>query len=134
MAKADRKEPYKRLPVRDIHKVLAAVTLKDPNSGQMWGLISQTQPFGGTAAALHYYAVSRVMATIAVRWLKIPCLRLVSDFGVVTTESTIPDGLKVRTTVKGILGVRTQNRKIPVERRVEISYTYVIYIYSRNFQ
>ena len=66
MAKADHKDAYKQLPVKNDHRLPAAVTLQDPESGVLRGFGHQTQLFGATAAVSRNNAVSRVMATVSV--------------------------------------------------------------------
>ena len=73
--------------------------LKVPTSGKMRGLISRTKPFGATAAVLRCDAVSRAMATVAVRRLERPCLGSFDDFGAVATESTIGEAPQAFTTL-----------------------------------
>ena len=80
MAKADHRDAYKQLPVRDDHKMLAVVTLKEPESGEMRGFVPQTQLFGATAAVRHYNTVSRDVAEMAVSWLRVPCSEHSYDF------------------------------------------------------
>ena len=62
----------------------------------MRGFIPKTQLFGATADALNYKTISRVMATVAARWLKIP--------RTVTTESMIQEALKASTVLNQIFG------------------------------
>ena len=69
MAKADHRDAYKQLPVRGGRKMLAVAILRGPKSGEMGGFGPHTQLFGATAAVSRYSAVSKVMATLAVRWL-----------------------------------------------------------------
>ena len=88
MAIVDRKDAYKRLPVCDEREMLAVVTLKCPNSGEMRGLMSHAQLFGAAAAGLHCSAVSGPTAKITVSWLEIPRLGY-PVFGEVTAESLI---------------------------------------------
>ena len=66
MAKADHKDAYEQLPVCDEHKMLAGVTLKSPDPGEMRWFSPHTQLSGATAAVFYYDAVSREMATLAV--------------------------------------------------------------------
>ena len=56
------------------------------------------------AAVLHYNTVSRVMATQAVRWLKIPRLGYSDDFGIVATESTKQDAPRASPALNGLPG------------------------------
>ena len=111
MAKADHRDAYKQLPVKEDHKMLAVVTLKEPDTGEMRGFIPQTQLFGATAAVLHYNTVSRVMASLAVRWLKIPCMGYFDDFGIITTERAIREALDAFTKMNHILGFELKIEK-----------------------
>ena len=72
MAKADHADAYKQLPVATKDELAAAVTLKGPVGGEWYGFIPHTQLLGSTAAALHYNCLSRVIASLACRVLKIP--------------------------------------------------------------
>ena len=67
MDKADHEGAYTQLPVRNERMMLAVVTQTGPNSGEMGGFIPHARPFEATAAALRNDAVSRAMATLAVR-------------------------------------------------------------------
>ena len=111
MAKADHRDAYKQLPVKEDHKMLAVVTLKEPDTGEMRGFIPQTQLFGATAAVLHYNTVSRVMASLAARWLKIPCMGYFDDFGIITTERAIREALDAFTKMNHILGFELKIEK-----------------------
>ena len=66
---------------------------------------------GATAAVLTYNAVSRVMATMAARCLKIPWLGYFDDFGVITAGSTIQDALGAFAPLNGILGLDLEVKK-----------------------
>ena len=54
----------------------------------------QTDLFGATAVVPHYATVSRVMAVIVAKWLKMPRVRYLGDFRIMATESTIEHALK----------------------------------------
>ena len=97
MAKADHKDAYKQLPVRGDPQCFAEVVLKDPPSGEIGGFIPKSQLAGAAAAALNYNAVSRAMATVAARWLRIPRMGYFDDVGVITTESAIEEALRAFT-------------------------------------
>ena len=90
---ADQKDTYKQLPAEGDYKVLPAATLKDPESGVLRCLVPQTQLFEATAAVLRYNAVSRVTGTVAARWLKIPRLGFLDEFGMLAKESAMQDAL-----------------------------------------
>ena len=82
-------EVYGQLPVCDDHEKPAAVTPKGLTCGKMTGFVPRSQLFGSQAAALHSKTVSRVIATIAVKGLKLPRLGYFDDFGMAGTESAI---------------------------------------------
>ena len=50
IARAENKDAYKRLPEFDEHRMLAVVTLKDPNAGKTRGPIPHTQLSGARPA------------------------------------------------------------------------------------
>ena len=77
----------------------------------MRGFIPQTQLFGATAAVLHYNTVSQAMASLAVRWLKIPRLGYFDDFGIITTEMTVREALGAFTKMDRILGLELKIEK-----------------------
>ena len=104
MAKADQKDACTQMPARGDREMLAVVLLKDPAPGRTRGFIPQTQLLGATAVVPHYYTVSRVMATMAVRWLKIPRVRHLDDFGTDAAESAIQDALQAFTAMNDSLG------------------------------
>ena len=95
MAKADRADAYKQLPVTTNDELAAVVTLKDPIDGRRYGFIPHTQLFGSTAAALHYHCLSRVIASLACRVLEIPYVRCYGDFGPILPKCLIKDALGV---------------------------------------
>ena len=95
LAKADHADAYKQLPVTTKDELAAAVTLKDPVDGQWYGFIPRTQLFGSTAAALHYNCLSRVIASLACRMLKIPCVGYYDDFGIILPGRLVKDGLGI---------------------------------------
>ena len=97
MDKVAMDKAYKQLPARGDQQSFAVVALKNPTSGRMGGFIPKTQLFGATIAVLNYNTVSRVMATVAARWLEIPRTDNFDDFGTITTESAIQEASKAFT-------------------------------------
>ena len=75
MTKADHADAYKQLPVTTKDEPAAAVTLRHPVDGEWYGFIPHTQLYGSTAAVLHYNCLSRVIASLTCRVLRIPCIR-----------------------------------------------------------
>ena len=99
----------------------AIVALRDPASGKIRGFVSKTQLFGATAAVLNYNTVSRVMGTMAVRWLGIPCVEYSDDFGIITTESAIKEALRAFTAPNQILGFELKVEISEFGTRIEFS-------------
>ena len=92
-------------------ELAAAVTLKDPVDGQWYGFIPRTQLFGSTAAALHYNCLSRVIASLACRVLKIPCVGYYDDFGLILPECLIKDVLGIFTSFNKALMIISKDKK-----------------------
>ena len=105
--------------MRSDQQCSAVVALKDPASGKIRGFIPKTQLFGATAAALDYNTVTRVMATVAVRWLGIPRVGFFDDFGIITTESTIEVALRASAALNQILGFELKAEKSEYGPRIE---------------
>ena len=83
-ARADHRAAYKQLPVCEECERLDVEPLGGPNSIKMRDPILQTQLFGATAAAWIYNSVSRVMAGITARWLKLVRMGCFGDFGIIS--------------------------------------------------
>ena len=111
MAKADHADAYKQLPVTTKDELAAVVTLKDLVGGQWYGFIPRTQLFGSTAAVLHYNCLSRVIASLACRILKIPCVGYYDDFGIILPECLIKDGLGIFTSFNKALMIILKDSK-----------------------
>ena len=99
-AKADHKDE-KNGCRHDGRGMLAVVTFKDPSPvvtlKDPRGSIPHTQLSGPTAAALRNNAVSREMAALANRWLRVPRVGYFDHFRKVATESSIQDALQALT-------------------------------------
>ena len=100
IAKADHKDAYKQTPV-----LLAAVALKSEESGVLRGFVPQTQLIGA-------------MATVAVRWLKIPRLGYCDDFGITAAESAVQDALRAFAALNDILGFEPKVAKLEWGTRI----------------
>ena len=111
MAKADHADAYKQLPATTEDELAAAVTLKNPAGGQWYGFVPHTQLFGSTAAALHYNCLSRVVASLACRVLKIPCVGYYDDFGLISPECLIKDALGIFTSFNKALLIILKDSK-----------------------
>ena len=77
----------------------------------MRDFIPQTQLFGATAAVLHYAAASRVIATVAVRWLGIVCFGYFDDSGIADRRACIKEALDAFTRMNSLLGFQLRNGK-----------------------
>ena len=95
LAKADRADAYKQLPLLRENEPGAVVTLRNPSDGLLYGLIPRSQLFGSAAAVLHYDCLSRVIASLTRSALKIPCVGYYDDFGIVLPECSIKTALNV---------------------------------------
>ena len=111
IAKADHADAYKQLPVATKDELAAVVTLKDLVDGRWYGFIPRTQLFGSTAAVLHYNCLSRVIASLACRILKIPCVGYYDDFGIILPECLVKDGLSVFTSFNKALRIILKDSK-----------------------
>ena len=121
MAKADHADAYKQLPVATKDELAAVVTLKDLVDGQWYGFIPRTQLFGSTAAVLHYNCLSRVIASLACRILKIPCVGYYDDFGIILPECLIKDGLGIFTSFNRALMIILKDSKSEFGTLLEFS-------------
>ena len=120
MAGADRKHTYKPWPGRHNRKTLPVDTLKDPESGDMGGFPPQTQFVGATAAVLHYKTVSRLVASVAARWIKIPRLGYSDGFCLVTAESAAQEALRAFIALSYILCFELKDTKSERGSRTEL--------------
>ena len=111
MAKADHADAYKQLPVTTKDELAAVVTLKDLVDGNWYGFIPRTQLFGSTAAVLHYNCLSRVIASLACRILKIPCVGYYDDFGIILPVCLVKDGLDIFTSFNKALFIILKDKK-----------------------
>ena len=59
------------------------------------------------------------MATVAVRWLGIPCVGYFDDFGIISTESAIKEALQAFTALNQILGFESKVAKSEFGARIE---------------
>ena len=109
-AKADHSDAYKQLPLRPDHRGLAAITLREPSSGRWRCFLPNTQVFGSTTAVLQYNCLSRVIATLARRLLKIPVMGYFDDFGIVDPLSLTKEALQAFTELNRILGSISESR------------------------
>ena len=102
--KADHGDAYKQLPVRGEHKMLAVATSQGPNSSKMRVSASEILVFRTSNAALRYKEVLRLVAKIALRWLRIPRHGYCGDFGIATSESPTRRALPAFTDLNEISG------------------------------
>ena len=77
----------------------------------MRGFPPKTQVPGATTAVLNYNAVSRVMATVAARWLRIPRMGHFGDFGKISAEPSIEEALRAFTSLNQVLGFELKVEK-----------------------
>ena len=100
MAKAGRADAYKQLPMEELDELAAAITLKQPRKKKRFGFIPKTQLFGSAAAVLRYNCLSRVLASLACRYLNLPCVGYYDDFAIVAPKLVIDKALQAFTTLR----------------------------------
>ena len=83
MAKADHSDAYKQLPRLDKNQPTAVITLKRPTQNAWSGAMLKTRILRSTAAVLHCKCLSRVLAALVHRFLKISCVGGYDDYGTV---------------------------------------------------
>ena len=110
MAKADYADAYKQLPAATKDELAAAVTLRHPVDGLRHGFIPHTQLFGPAAAVLHYDCLSRVIASLTCRALKILCVGYFDDFGIGLPECLVKTALDIFASCKEALFVISKER------------------------
>ena len=111
MGKADHEDAYKHLPLRPEDRDLAAVTLRCHDDGKHYCFLSRTQLFGSTSAVLQYNCLSRVIATLAVRLLKIPVMGYYDDFGLIAPAELTGEALVCFVELNKLLGLRMKPSK-----------------------
>ena len=62
-------------------RISATVTLRRPTQHAWCGFHPKTRLFGSTAAGLRYNCLSRVLAGLVCRFLKMPCVGYYDDYG-----------------------------------------------------
>ena len=111
MGKADHEDAYKQLPLLPSDRKMAAVTLKCPLDGNYYCFLTCTQLFGSVSAVLQYNCLSRIIATLAVRLLKIPVMGYYDDFGLITPESLTGEALEYFCELNRLLGFSMKRKK-----------------------
>ena len=82
-AKAGHVAACNQLPLVPNRGQLAANSVRDPQSGGWGSFPPNARPFGGAAAAHQYNCLSRIIAALAIRLLKIPTMGYSDDFGLI---------------------------------------------------
>ena len=119
MAKADHADAYNQLPLKKEEELTAVVTLQSPEYNKWYGFMPKTQLFDSTAAALHYKCLSRVIAPLARRVLKLPCVGYYDDFAIVTPRILIDKALEAFTKLNDLLLIILKKRESETERALE---------------
>ena len=85
LAVNDRESAYNHHPLTPDHADLAAIALRSPDGGRLYGFMPRTQVFGSVASVMHYNIFSRmfVVVVVANRLLGIPVAGYVDDFAFV---------------------------------------------------
>ena len=100
-----------QFPLRPGQRGLAAVAFRDPDSGERQAVPPNTQLFGSITAALQYNCLSRIIAALAARRLKIPIAEYFDDFGLATPLPLTEDALLAFTELNRILGFELELSK-----------------------
>ena len=90
MTKGDHEGACGQLPVSARDGRAAVDVPRDPRGGELSGLARKTRLLGSTAAVLRYNCFSRIMAPLACRVLKLPCVGYRDDFGVIRHLDLVP--------------------------------------------
>ena len=85
----------------------------------MNGFIPKSQLFGSAAAVLHYNCLSRVIASLACRILKLPCVGYYDDFLIVATRTLIDKALEAFTMLNDLLLVILKKKKSEAGSEIE---------------
>ena len=77
--KADHRDAYKQLPIRQDHAGYCVVVLKGPD-GVAYGFRPKTLLFGSNVAVVEYNAVSRFVSVLYTKVFGLPCISFFDDF------------------------------------------------------
>ena len=119
MAKADHADACRQLPLKAGDELTAVVTLQSPEDEKWYGFIPKTQLFGTAAAVLHYNCLSRVIASLACRALKLPCVGYYDDFAIVAPRILIDKALEAFTKLNDLLLIILKKKKSEAGRVLE---------------
>ena len=86
MAKADHADADFQLPFAEADELPAAATLRNPVGRLPYGFAHRTQLFGSAAPACHYNCLSRAIASLRRRHMRIPRIGCYDDFGIAVTK------------------------------------------------
>ena len=119
MAKADHADAYKQLPLKKEDELTAVATLQSPEDEKCYGFIPKTQLFGSAAAVLRYNCLSRVIASLACRVLKLPCVGYCGDFAIAAPRILINEALEASTKLNDLLLIILKKKKSEAGRVLE---------------
>ena len=111
MAKVDRADAYKQLPVASKGELAAAATGGRTVDGMWYGFIPHTPLFGSAAAVLRYNCLSRVIASLICRAPEIPRKGFFDDFGMVLRECLIKTALNISASFNRALLIILRGKK-----------------------
>ena len=120
MAKTAHADAYRQLPLRKEDELTAVVTSQSPEDGKWYGFIPKTQLFGSTPAIHHYDCLSREIASIACRVLKLPCVGYYDDFAIVAPRILIDKALEAFTKLNDLLLIILKKRKSEAGRALSV--------------
>ena len=111
MGETDHGDAYKNLPLLPQGRSLAAVTLVCHLDGKRYYFLTPTQLFGSISAVLQYHCLSRIIASLAVRLLKIPVMGYYDDVGIINPLELIGEALFSFTDLNRIVGFKMKPKK-----------------------
>ena len=110
--KADHKDAYRQVPLRPADAPAAVITLKNPQSGHVFGFVPKTLVFGSASAVLGYNLVARAAQSLFVRFFKIPLICYFDDFaGAGSSEEESRLVLACFNRMNALLGPKDEPRK-----------------------
>ena len=119
--KADHADAFSRFPLKEEAELAVVVTPLNPIDGRQFGFILRRQLFGSAATGLHYNCVSRAIASLAFRYLKIPRIGYYRYYWIVAPRPLIKLALKSCARFSGVLVIVHEKLKSAAGPMLEFS-------------